>query len=119
MKIPMLKFVKVEIGRRMANWGHAQAGGGSFTAPGFSMFASNDVREGPSIPILFGEADETDRVLRVLREAQRRVLELQYVHQPPVHERHRSLGLTNGAYYRLVESAHQDFWAKLKHLRAK
>lgn len=111
--------IKREIARRMANWGYAQAGGGSLTAPGFGMFVSNDVRAGPTIPILHGEAEETDIVLRRLHPPQRRVLELQYVSQPPVHARHRALGLTNGSYYRLVHSAHQTFWNELKNLRGK
>jgi hypothetical protein len=119
MTMDVSALMKAEIGRRMANWGYAQADGGSLTAPGFSMFVSNDVRAGPSIPVLQGEAEETDQVLRQLREPQRVALVLQHVSQPPIADRHRKLGLTNGAYYRLVTSAHRMFWNELKELRGK
>lgn len=113
----MNDFHKSIVERRMVNWGlslgDSMAGN---IAPGFRLFSANQVRTGASIPCLYGEADETDRVLRRLLDPQRRVLTLQYVLQPPIAERHRSLGLTNGSYYRLVDSAHIGFLKELKTL---
>jgi hypothetical protein len=122
MKGKVDRVLKAIIERRMNNWGDALARGQSIRSAmkgigavrGFNLARSSAVFTGSSVPVLYGEAEETDLVLRKLREPQRRALELQYVHRPPVSQRHREMRLTNGAYYRLVGSAEREFLNCLK-----
>lgn len=115
-------LLKHEIERRVVNWGHAMLGGGDgFAGPQWSpMFAlnrSSEVREGSRVPILYGEAEETDKVLRSLLEPQSAVLQLQYLSPWPTMQKRQHMRLTNGAYYRLVEIAHKKFMSNLKTLK--
>jgi len=62
----MDELVRVEVTRRVNNWSMANqalpTGGG--WAPGFRLCASSAVRSGNIIPVLYGEADETNKVMR-------------------------------------------------------
>jgi hypothetical protein len=93
----LTKLARTEIERLLNNYSLAISGGSSFTAPGFNLFASNDVRHGPSIPILYGEADETRKALELLPGPQREILMLQYVTRPPVRSRFEKMQLSGGA----------------------
>lgn len=117
-------LLKHEVERRVVNWGYATMGGGDgFAGPQWSpMFAlnrSSEVREGSRVPILYGEAEETDKVMRALLKPQSAVLQLQYLSPLPIIQKREILRLTNGAYYRLAEVAHKKFMNELRGLRAK
>lgn len=116
-------LLKLEVERRVVNWGYAMAGGGDgFGGPQWSpMFAlnrSSEVREGSRVPILYGEAEETDKVMRALLQPQSAVLQLQYLSSLPTRQKREMLKLTNGAYYRLAEFAHKKFMRELRALRS-
>jgi hypothetical protein len=113
----LTKLARTEIERLLNNYSLAISGGTSFTAPGFNLFASNDVRHGPSIPILYGEADETRKALELLPSPQREVLMLQYVIRPPVRSRFEKMQLNRWSYYRLAEFADDAFWKALREVR--
>lgn len=115
------KLLREEIDRRMNNWAMAMAGGyrGGATAPGFMLAASNQVRQGSTVPILYGEADETAKVLAILSRPQFDVLCLHFVDRPPMHARYQVMKLTKGSYCRLVVSASKKFWKELNELKRK
>ena len=119
--MPKKSSLIAEIGRRVANWGYWLASGGSPTGMslGFELFSSNEVREGNHIPILYGEAEETDKVMKTMNSAEWTVLVMQHISQPPIDQRYRSMGLKRDTYYRLVAAAHQKFSRELKKLRVK
>lgn len=125
MKIRVVKLLKLEVGRRVSNWAMARAQGESIrsamrrigTGGGFVLAGTSRVFTGTRIPVLYGEAEETEKVLTRLREPQRRALELQYLRALPVQQRAQEMGLTERTYYRLVDSAHVDFFRQLKSLQ--
>lgn len=114
-------LLREEIDRRMNNWAMAMAGGyrGGATAPGFLLAASNQVRQGSTVPILYGEADETAKVLATLNRPQFDVLCLQFVDRPPVEMRYRLMRMTRQTYYRFVDVASKKFWKELNELKRK
>lgn len=113
------KLAKNEIARRLNNYGLAIAGGSSLTAPGFNLFASNDTRFGPTVPVLYGEAEETRQALERLPRPQHDILMLQHVDRPPVRARFEKMKLPLKTYYRLAAFAEQAFWSELKALKAR
>lgn len=111
------KLARSEISRLLNNYGLSLVGGGSYTAPGFNLFASNDVRHGPSIPILYGEAEETRQALEALPRPQHDVLMLQHVARPPIRSRFEKMQLNRWSYYRLAEFAEEAFWKQLREVK--
>jgi hypothetical protein len=112
MPMALSKLARSEISRLLNNYGLSLMGGGSYTAPGFNLFASNDVRHGSSIPILYGEAEETRQALERLPRPQYRVLMLQHVTRPPVRARLDEMKLPLKTYYRLAAVAEESFLAR-------
>lgn len=123
------RVIRAAIARRLHNWSLMQArlrGGltaAPQVAPGFRFHSSNVVRDGGTPPVLMGEAEETDQVMKSLSVPMyaklRRALELQHVWKPPVHQRYAELGMRQRTYYRFVDSAEREFWKRLKALRTK
>lgn len=115
------KLMSDEIGRRMNNWAMAMVSGyaGGGTAPGFNLMMSNEVREGSTIPVLYGEAEETAKILNALTRPQFDVLCLHFVDRPTMHLRYAVMKLKRDSYYRLVDSASKKFWSELNALKRK
>lgn len=115
------KFIRGVLARRLNNLALAIEGRGSGgnVAPGFHLAASNRVRTGSIVPILYGEAEETLIALNSLNEPQRRVLFLHYVTRPPMHVRYRESSLRRDAYYRLVDVASKKIWNAFNQLKEK
>lgn len=62
--------------RRMRNWARAKAGcSGAYAQVSFEPVATGGYREAP-MPILGGEADDTDRALQTLDARHRQAVEL-------------------------------------------